>query len=215
MATIFLIAIPAQIIITISVVCAIFTSPVNWVVDFVFNDVLSAPTADSIKIRQQDTAMRRAGRRMSNAVRRASVNAAAAATAAVDAAAAFRSGKNKDLVMSTRLIPDSTLTAQSLAAASAANLASVFKSYQESFELNRQLNLQKGASAAVTHRADALGRVQFVDVDTLFEDLSREIISQRRQLRRSEQESFDAQWGSVSFILLSLLVLIFVCAFIF
>merc|ERR1719487_1597146 len=59
-------------IILLSIVVAIFTAPVNLLVDFLFMEVLSAPDADSIKIQTEDTALKRAGRRMSSAVRRAS-----------------------------------------------------------------------------------------------------------------------------------------------
>jgi hypothetical protein len=38
-----------QIFVLISIMVAVFTAPVNLVVDFLFNDILLAPSADSLK----------------------------------------------------------------------------------------------------------------------------------------------------------------------
>ncbi len=48
-----------------------FTAPINLVVDFLFEDILLAPSADAAKL-QNSSAILTAGRRMSNAGRRMS-----------------------------------------------------------------------------------------------------------------------------------------------
>jgi hypothetical protein len=172
-----------RVIIIISVVVAIFTAPINAVVDFTFNEVLSAPTVDTLKVRAQDSAIMRAGRRLSNAVRRASLNAVNAVTAA----ARF---KKVEALTETVIIPESTVTAHSLALASAMNFSDQFKKYTSNLDEMRHQHTRSTILSAAPGST-----IQFVDVDTTFENLSREVGIQRRYLRRTELSQFDAQWG--------------------
>ncbi len=56
-----------QMFIIISVIVAVFTAPINLIVDYLFHGILLAPTADSLKIQKSDNSASLVARRMSNA----------------------------------------------------------------------------------------------------------------------------------------------------
>lgn len=182
-----------KMIIIISIVVAVFTAPLNLVVDFLFDDILSAPTADSLKAQNEANAMLQAGRRMSNAVRRASLSAATAIRRASNAASTFVSGMNPKRRKTTRLtmtqiMPAETISAQSLALACGPNL----------------LNLLKEEG---THLQDLKPVPKYIPKDKKYHVLITEIEKQRQMLRPSEIHLYDISWGYVvqifSFAILS------------
>jgi hypothetical protein len=113
------------------VIVATATAILNFPIDACF-EMLSAPTADPVKVNAADTILKRTGRRMSNAAgtaaRRVSVAATGAArrvsVAAMDAAAIAGTltnravGRRSEVGDSVRKIPESTKTAHQVATVS-------------------------------------------------------------------------------------------------
>lgn len=210
-----------QMIVLISILVAVATAPINLVVDFIFDDILSAPTADSAKLNAEPNALQRAGKQL-NAARRASVNAVRRASVSLQAAIpARRESKKMINTAATRMIPESTISAQSLANASVTEALGIFKESHQKYEderksilghttsksminTSRRTRQTRGAGAPaiearnpVAINAMALpGTTMFgYSVDAQFAELSKEIIAQRRRLKPSEQEDFDIRWG--------------------
>jgi hypothetical protein len=116
----------------ICVVVAIFTAPVNTLVDFLFIDVLSAPTADLLKVQAEDTAIKKAFRRASNAAVTAGHNVRKASVATLNALRhrvvplTQKSSKSAGFfsvdIQKTRIVPESTANAYVLASASSVEI---------------------------------------------------------------------------------------------
>jgi hypothetical protein len=105
----------------ISVLVSMVTAIVNYPIDSFF-DVLNAPLADSLKLKNSETTLQRVGRRMSNAARRVSVAATDVINTTVsNARRAFQNAEKKrenSLVGFVSLnIPESTQAAHEFAAA--------------------------------------------------------------------------------------------------
>jgi hypothetical protein len=97
-----------------SVLVSMVTAVVNYPVDRFF-DILSAPLADSIKVKNSESTLNRVGRRLSNAARRASNAAVTAVNTAIQKVERLR---NVSLVGFVTLnIPETTQTAHDFAAA--------------------------------------------------------------------------------------------------
>jgi hypothetical protein len=170
-----------RVIVIVSMLVAVLTAPVNLVVDFLFHDILSAPTADTLKTASAGDAMRRAGRRMSNAVRRASLtvsNQLSALGPKKKKPALFRA-------VSTREISESTKEAHGLAVMSAANIIK---------ELNARFEEEHASHAVTAVVSRKTGHIQANSEDA-FSKLRNEIMLQRRNLRPSQWPHFDRQWG--------------------
>jgi hypothetical protein len=197
-------------VVIISVVVAVFTAPVNLVVDFLFNEVLLAPTADSLKLQAQDSAMTRAGRRVSAVARRASVSASAAVSAVKSSAQAIAGrqargmgtkkavDKNRMTITTTRLIPGETMSAQSLAVMSTSNVVDSFKQSRDTFRAHRDTVLV-GNYGTPQNNSIALALANTGDLSVssmaLFSQFERELYAQRDLLKVVERSAFEAQWG--------------------
>lgn len=184
-----------------------FTSPINLLVDFLFIDILSAPTVDSLKLDRLDTfnrltgamstfgsnavvATRRLGRRISQA-------------AVQSLAMGNKQPSMEEKIQRTRSIPPGALEAQIIASRTASQLMSEVrqvnstqvarrKTERESSVTNKRLTTRKQRkrttrSSAPLPPEDA--------VETLFTDLCVDIIEQRKQLPPNQQEVFDEKWG--------------------
>jgi hypothetical protein len=124
--------------IVISVVVAMFTSPVNLIVDFLFHDILSAPTADSLKLQKQDTALKRVARRVStvgtevaNAGRRVGRRISQASVEAM--AALAKEGHSRQ----TLNIPETTMEAHINASVSTGHLVEAIRKKNDSERIDR------------------------------------------------------------------------------
>jgi hypothetical protein len=124
--------------IVISIVVAMFTSPVNLIVDFLFHDILSAPTADSIKLQKQDTAMKRVARRVStmgtdvaNAGRRVGRRISQASVEAM--AALAKDGRGRQ----TLNIPETTMEAHINASVTTGHLVEAIRKHNDSQRITR------------------------------------------------------------------------------
>lgn len=208
----------------ISVVVAMFTSPINLLVDFLFIDLLSAPTADSLKMEQLNTFQRiaknvsQAGTEVINAGRRVGRRLSQASLQVVNIIA---KSTGEDL-STTRSIPQSTLEAQIIASTSATQLVNIVQQENDSMRFKRNLErhessvfkkrmtlLQKRRSERRAPDYEPRGtRSRFFRNETkdkaiedLFTELSVDIVEQRKYLKRSEQEIFDENWGYINFYL--------------
>jgi hypothetical protein len=200
----------------ISVVVAMFTSPINLLIDFLFLEILSAPTVDSLKLDELETFNRLAdvissfgtsavsgartmGRRMG---RRLSQVAQAAGIMNLSSVPKADQG-----VQRTLSIPPATLEAQIIASRTSSQLISQLREENETFVTKR--DIERSASAVFHKRVTLLQKrtesvkgmpkkpvpVAKKTIDDLFTHLSVDIIEQRKVLPMSEQEWFDEQWG--------------------
>jgi hypothetical protein len=122
-----------QVVIYIAVMVALMVAVITYPVDRIF-DLLSAPLADEFKVATQDTAVKRIGRRLSNAARRASNVAMSVANAAKAKLGATR---NNIVGTITRKIPGDTEAAHALASASITVIAESSRQHQHDRQLAR------------------------------------------------------------------------------
>ena len=230
-----------QAIIIISIVVALFTAPINLIVDFIFIEILSAPTADSLKVQaSRDAASRRVFRRLSNMTQRVSaVSVAAVNRVRKGMGSSLRrgsSGRKFDVDM-TRLVPDSAQEAQLLATQSAGSMLEDAKrnikireesrkSQRKQSRLSLVIAKQERKSSYLStaaeegdektpprqpsdvtlpqHADGAPDMDEDLSVVTLrqdrklrqkFAELYVDIGEQRKLLKPSQQEAFDAMWG--------------------
>jgi hypothetical protein len=178
---------------------AIFTAPINLFVDFIFKNILSAPTADEIKLQANDTAIQRTGRRASNAIRRASITAS---TAMNDVLSRRMAISKRNSVIA---IPEKVRIAQELAIVTSDNVVSSFIANHKRFKSNRDVTVRSNSSTDATENSLRLTDLVYNNVDNMsswdhnythqvFEELSKEITLQRRHLRPKEQVLYDAQF---------------------
>jgi hypothetical protein len=122
-----------QVVIYIAVMVALMVAVISYPVDRIF-DMLSAPLADELKVATQDSAVKRIGRRFSNAARRASNVAMSVANAAKAKLGATR---NSIVGTVTRKIPGDTEAAHALASASITVIAEASRQHQHDRKLAR------------------------------------------------------------------------------
>lgn len=200
--------------ILLSIITAIFTAPVNLLVDFLFMEILSAPDADSIKIQAEETVLKRAGRRMSNAVRRASVTATKAVgrvASAVKRGSRRLSGIQPTV---TRVMPESTLAAHAIvhSSNSVKDLMQFAQQNNEASENIRRTTMLRikrpavvkgktlipASSAPLSEEPDTKKFTHYqttTDMNEAFLELCDDLQTQRKFLKRGEVERFDALWG--------------------
>lgn len=199
-------------IVVISVVVAVCTAPINLVVDFLFDDVLSAPTADAVKLNEEDSALAGVGRHVDAAkvvLRRASVSVGNAVRMASAAVLPRNVAEPKRITVAI-VVPRATTSAQSLAVSSTSHAFESFQAAQDKYETNRStflsdklatrslVNNRRRYNSGDNPRVSQSPRAFPVlgnDIDTRFVQLSTEIIAQRRLLKPSAQELFDVRWG--------------------
>ncbi len=182
-----------------SLLVAVMTAPINLIVDVIFHNVLEAPSGDAVKIKTQDSAAFRAGNRVSKAVRRASVNVAAAVN---DVVLKMKVNRPSNELM---LIPERTLIAQSLASVATESIMSVFKGIHNNHKARATAMELNTTASPRSVRREAVGVIDagripvamtaFDEIAPMFRDLSSEICLQRRKLKALDQEIFDIQWG--------------------
>ena len=178
-----------KVVVIISVVVALFTSPMNSIVDFIFIDILSAPTADESKV---EPTMAKIGRRVSTAVRRAST-AVRRASQAIVKAIEPKKRSSRLSVRKTRILPDSAIAAHLAANESAKSILQSNVQQQEfdakkSHPLRRQLAIAGLAAKPLRDENDT-------DVNSVMARLQEDILIQRTQVRKGELLLFDLNWG--------------------
>jgi hypothetical protein len=201
------------------VLVTIFGSIVNLIVDYLFIDILSAPTADSLKVSSQETVISKTLRRVSNvnlgqmkpsnpAKPSRAVPPATAATTAIPLA---RPKSVKELLLSsisTRIVPPDLADAHALAMKSFHDIMRTTQG--EVCEVRQSQQCQRIRSLKSADHDDVrpaspsmngvgvvgMGSVGDVEVGDLFETLKEEIFEERSLIRRAhEKEAFDSLWG--------------------
>jgi hypothetical protein len=185
----------------------LFASFVNLIVDYLFVDILSAPTADALKVTLQETLLAKTMRRVSN------VNLSKK-TSPLHPPFVQPSVTKLPLVqdllllsVETRIVPQRLADAHTMAMESFNDLMST--STQEG-EDRRSQRLQLGEikeddlrfPSTLTPSPSPLASQQptssgdLVDVDRLLSALKEELREERSLIRRPhEQEAFDFLWG--------------------
>jgi hypothetical protein len=176
-----------------SLVVAIFTAPINFVVDFLFVDILSSPTADETKmkafVRANGNMGQRAARRASNIIRRAS-------------ALSQDSGKQASLMKSQSSsllqLPIGVADVRLLATSSASHLV---EQNRESIDgmTRRRTEMRKGPLLTSKERMRMRLKIQHKansdSADDLFSEFLIDLNEQRRLLKPAEKERYDLKWG--------------------
>jgi hypothetical protein len=208
----------------IAVVVSMHAAFINFVVDFIFIDVLAAPDEDEVKIQSSESAARRA---LKSAGRRLS---ALTATSMEEIRGRFGRGKVRGRsgsrsgfeISTTRIVPQGAAEAHDVAGASVGRLlkgaVERLRSRYERSSLQRQVELERHG----TLREEKLRKQQSIyggdssrGVSTmrsmasfsvtestgdmsareLLVDLELDIASQRALLKPSQRRRFDEAWG--------------------
>jgi hypothetical protein len=189
-----------------SIVVAILTAPINLVIDFLFVDVLSAPSVDDLKMRKQNemnqSRLSKIASKVGGTVRRASVGAIQVARK--------RLGVNRTNTRtgSSMQIPESTMEAHELAVVSSKDLIEERKGILEREQSSRhdnrsQVLLERHQKKKTTkaHRSDNQkgvrdsSRGELDELDQQFYEFVTDMNEQRRLLKPAMRERYDSQWG--------------------
>jgi hypothetical protein len=178
----------------VSLVVALFTAPLNIFVDFIFDEIICAPTAEILKEKAELNSVRTAGRRMSNAVRRASITATKALSSVIATASKSKPKSRLTIlkdVRVTRVVPEETMRAQARATMVSASFMTQFQDANNRYESSKNLVAQ---SASQTRPASTTAVPVVTDAELLVQ-LKRDLIVQRRLLFENELAKFDSEWG--------------------
>ena len=162
----------------ISVVVALFTSPANSFVDFIFIDILSAPTADQHKVAAVST-LGALQRRVSSAARRVS----AVGEVVLNKLRPAR----QTMFRTTRIVPDYAVEAYSQARASTRHVLTNAQKQCEQYESRRQTQRVTRIISASAPQAN--------NVDAVMQELIGDITAQRNEIKNAELMLFDMRWG--------------------
>ena len=124
-----------KVLIYIAVIVAIFVAVCTKPIDMLF-DLLSAPTADSLKVSAQDTTLKRARRRVSAVAQRMSTAAISMVGTVRDKVATNRA-TSTFVGLATRKIPPETESAHALAASSMKSLVEAQRTSLQANQLRR------------------------------------------------------------------------------
>jgi hypothetical protein len=201
----------------ISIYVSIFTALINLVVDFLFVDILFAPTMDSTKqlnkslpsqTNEQSSSPHCDDAEQAHQTRKVEAPGAPPLTpVASSSAKQFNGVKRLTLLKiqsgnldleTTRVLPSATLKAHALAKLSVNDIiderVSVIKQTLLRHETQRRASSLRARSKAKSTRKGALN-LNEMSVNDQFVDLAVDIAEQRKELRRSQQEKFDEMWG--------------------
>jgi hypothetical protein len=185
---------------------------VNLLVDFLFMEILSAPTVDAMKIQEEENVMQKTVRRVSVVGNRVGKNVKMMGRRMSNVIAAVPSAlshqKSEELVKSSRLIPSATSDAHDIALASSKQiLLSAQKENEqmrtrrqsESYQMtvHKQQNIRQARIEKAEKRQPRQGRSTDLSLENLFAELCVDIAEQRKQLPREVNEDFDDLWGYV------------------
>ena len=163
----------------------------NSIVDFIFIDILSAPTADETKV---EPTLAKVQRRVSTAVRRASTAVRRASQAIVRAVETKKRSNSRLSIHKTRILPDAAVAAHIAANESAKSIvqSSVerHQTQQKTHSLRRQL-----AIAGITTKSDR--DESATDIASVMGRLQEDVLIQRTQVRKGELLLFDLSWGYI------------------
>jgi hypothetical protein len=190
----------------ISIYVSIFTALINLVVDFLFEDILLAPTMDS-KGREKDLKLMNAKQQQDQQTDRSLT----CEKRSLDKQMLQKTQSYSRLDLeTTRVVPSATEEAHLLAALSVKDIvkervaeidqsvskrdilrqASSNLKHKHSMAKHRSILKVRGESAKVKQNAKSTDVIE-----EQFVDLAVDITEQRKELKRSQQEKFDEMWG--------------------
>lgn len=181
-------------VIIISIVVAVFTSPMNSFVDFLFIDMLSAPTADEDRLNAQDSFANRAQQSVANAVRRVSI---AGQRIMANVQNTVRRKSSFVNARFTRVLPDDALSARAQARLSARDIMLQATEYhnqrEEQVRTRRRSSMTRRASSTSEQKQDADDDQPTPEeaMQCFYDDLA----EQRLRLRGRQRDAFDSAWG--------------------
>jgi hypothetical protein len=210
-----------QTTIVVSVLVAILTAPINLVVDFIFEDILLAPTASEEKMQEirlrrismhQQGTLGQAMRRASNVARRASAATVQAVTHArsnfIGRMTSRRQQSGDDLPSTEMKIPDETSQAHAVAQASSQQLA---HQIQERNEKRKRTMMRKrlrqesvepvgdeirNPSSLMRMNTPSLSLVESMQqTEGRFGEFKSDLVEQRKLVKVSARSRFDEKWG--------------------
>jgi hypothetical protein len=200
-------------IVIISIYVSMFTALINLVVDFLFVDILFAPTMESTqreKAFQSLSISKQATKQVPSSQPELSPQAKANQTRKVEEVSSTstpltpvvtraslrvkRLSQSVNLELeTTRVLPSSTLEAHELAKISVSDMIGDRMS-----AIKNILTRQETQRRASTRRSISFQKhipLNETSVADQFVDLSVDIAEQRKELKRSQQEKFDEMWG--------------------
>jgi hypothetical protein len=207
----------------IAIVVSIISAAINFVVDFLFIDVLSAPNADTLKMQARESVVTRVVRRASNVGQRVSAVSAESVDAIRKRLSMFQARKDSVgsfEIATTKVVPVAASDAHYIATASVSafmdsakeKLKSRYALSEErrrsSVELQQKKRVEKHrqtlrdrVNAPVSKKekvaiaSTSSGDLYDLSVADTMVELEVDIASQRRLLKRTQQEGFDELWG--------------------
>jgi hypothetical protein len=186
-----------------SIVVGILTAPINLIVDFLFVDILSAPSVDDAKLQRENnlnqSPLGRMMKKAGDTVRRAS-----AVTASVVKVARRNFGVHKS--QHSMQIPESTIEAHQLALASSQQIVEEHRSILDKEQSSRkesrsQVLLARQKRGTQYHLSEGkLKRTndqsgEDEELNELFGEFVVDLNEQRRLLKPAARERYDSQWG--------------------
>jgi hypothetical protein len=206
-------------IVIISIYVSMFTALINLVVDFLFVDILFAPTMESTKrekalqslsatkpSKQSSSSPEQRQQPRSKANQTRKVEEVSARSTPLTPVVTHPSSRVKRLSQSlnkmqsgnleletTRVLPSTTLEAHELAKISVSDMIgdrmSAIKTTLTRQETQRRASTRRSVSFQKSIPLDEMS------VADQFVDLSVDIAEQRKELKRNQQERFDEMWG--------------------
>lgn len=190
-----------------SIVVAIFTAPINLLIDYLFVDILSAPSADDAKLQRQNDLVNSS--RLGRMVKKAGDTVRRASAVTADAVKVARRRFGIKAAHESMQIPESTKEAHELARDSSQHIIQqrreVLEQEQSSRNVNRsqELVLRNKKKRATKYHMSEGGQLkrtrddsdEVEELNQLFCEFVVDLNEQRRLLKPSVRERYDSQWG--------------------
>jgi hypothetical protein len=196
--------------IMMSIVVAIFTAPINLFVDYLFVDILSAPSVDEIKRHKQnemkESRLEQMVNKVGGTVRRASVGVIQVARRRFGVMNAATAGHG---VHQSMQIPESTMEAHEIARVSSKHLIEERRDNLEREQSTRRGNRsqiliqrqkKRETQSHLSHEQlkrtrEVVEVEEVVELNQLFIEFVTDLNEQRRLLKPATRERYDSQWG--------------------
>jgi hypothetical protein len=183
-------------VVIISAIVAAFTAPINLVVDFLFIEILSAPSPDAAKLDKEESSVIKT-------VRRVSTVGAAVGNKVLKSQSHLQRKKTQlfQSVQTLRQIPVTASSAHQMALENAHSVLDVAHNENESYVNQRKSIREKSIDVNAKPKAknSSKSRVRIaaedLTVDELFEEFRIDLLQQRALLASRVQPSFDEKWG--------------------
>jgi hypothetical protein len=189
--------------IMMSVVVAILTAPINLLIDYLFVDILSAPSIDDAKMQQQNELKES---RLGRIVKKAGDTVRRASAVTVDAVKVARRRFGANGAHESIQIPETTKEAHELARDSSQQIIQerrdILERERSSRSMNRSESLVRRHHNARGHdhvsqdqSKRTLDDAGDSELTQLFGEFVVDLNDQRQLLKPSIRERYDAQWG--------------------